>query len=90
MKSTDVRSLLAHRLCLSHSRFARLPGIHVDGVLVLPDSATGGVVPLPSKSCLHVTADSDDRVFFLLPKRKKRVSTGSEGGTNKKGKVDVP
>jgi len=46
---------------------------------------------LPSKTCLHVTADSDDRVFFLLPKRKKRVSmpTGGEGGTKKKGKVDV-
>lgn len=51
-------------------------GIHVDGKLVQPKDASGGVVELSSKSCLQVTTgggENEDRVFFLLPKRKKRV-----------------
>jgi hypothetical protein len=55
-------------------------GIQVDGTLVSPSDPDGGVVALASKMSLHVTSREEDRVVFLLPKRRRQFKRKSDGG----------
>ena len=55
-------------------------GIQVDGTLVSPSGDEGGVVPLSSKTWLNVTNSDEDRVVFLLPKRRRKFKRRNEQG----------
>lgn len=66
-------------------------GIQVDGTLVSPSDPGGGVVELSSKTWLHVTSREEDRVVFLLPRRRrqfKRPRPGAEGDDGAEGERD--
>ena len=63
-------------------------GIQVDGTLVSPSDSDGGVVALGSKTWMHVASHDEDRVVFLLPKRRRQFRRKSEEGEEgEKGKL---